>query len=88
MNENENEQIKSRKLLLPWGTRIFVHILCNVMILTAAFFIIVKGVDFGDVLVQKWLASLIVTLLTSIVLVQPLQVTISLVVCLIGFLEF
>ena len=63
-----------KKFLLPWWTRIIVHILCNIAIIAAAFFIIVKGVDFGDQLVQKWLASLIVSFFMSIILCQPLQV--------------
>lgn len=38
------------------------------------FFIIVKGISFGDEKVKKWLTSICVSLLASILVIQPLQV--------------
>lgn len=64
---------KRPKFLLPWWMRIAIHIVINIMIIAAAFFIIVKGVDFGDERVQRWLASLLITVVTSVVFIQPLQ---------------
>lgn len=66
---------KSKRMLLPWWTRIIVHICCNIAIIAAATFIIIEGIQFGDSLVQKWLASLIVSFFASIILYQPFQVS-------------
>jgi hypothetical protein len=40
----------------------------------AAFFIIVKGIEFGNEKVLKWLTSFIISVVTSIFLTEPIKV--------------
>lgn len=68
------KQHSKKKLLLPWWTRIIGHIFCNLSILTAAAFIVFMGIQFGEDKVKRWLASLFISFLTSIILCQPIQV--------------
>jgi hypothetical protein len=42
--------------------------------MVSLFFIIVRGIEFGDAKIQKWLTSLLSSFFSSIVLVQPLKV--------------
>ena len=42
-------------------------------IIVSIFFIIVKGIKFGDEKVKKWITSLLVSFLTSVLLTQPIQ---------------
>ena len=44
------------------------------MAAVSVFFIIVKGIEFGDEKVQKWLSAIIVSLVSSILLTQPIKV--------------
>lgn len=74
LNETKNPDKKRKKILLPWWTKIIGHIICVLIVGGCAFFIYIKGVEFGDAKVGKWLASLIICLLTSIFLTQPVQV--------------
>jgi hypothetical protein len=39
--------------------------------------VIIKGIEFGDEIVAKWLTSLIVSFLSSVLLTQPLKVIIN-----------
>jgi hypothetical protein len=39
--------------------------------------VIIKGIEFGDEIVGKWLTSLIVSFLSSVLLTQPLKVIIN-----------
>ena len=65
-----------KKILLPWWSRIIGHILCNLAIIAAAAFIVFEGIQFGDEKVKRWLASLFISFLTSLLLCQPIQVII------------
>ena len=44
------------------------------MAAVSIFFVIVKGIEFGDEQVQKWLSAILVSLLSSILLTQPIKV--------------
>ena len=43
------------------------------IIATSTFFILVKGIEFGNDKVEKWLTSLVVSFLASIFLTQPVK---------------
>ena len=45
------------------------------MTVVSVFFIIVRGIEFGDVKCQKWLTSLLSSFFSSVILVQPLKVS-------------
>jgi hypothetical protein len=40
----------------------------------SATFVIIKGIEFGDEKCGKWLSSLLISFLSSVLITQPLQV--------------
>ena len=60
----------------PWWFKFFAYVLSYAFIGVSIFFIIVKGIEFGNDKVQKWLATILMSFLTSVFLTQPLQVRI------------
>ena len=81
-NENsieEAKQIDKKKqkteIKFPWWCKVFAYILSFAFAGVSLFFVIVKGIEFGDEKVQKWLTSLLISFFTSLLLTQPLQVT-------------
>ena len=67
------EKIKNFSLSFPWWFKIIAYILSLVFIIVSIFFIIVRGIEFGDEKVKKWITSLLVSFLTSVLLTQPIQ---------------
>lgn len=59
----------------PWWFKIIAYILSFIVSTVCIFFIIVKGIEFGDEKVQKWISSFLISVLTSFLLTQPIQVT-------------
>ena len=59
---------------LPWWFKIVAYALSYSFMAVCIFFIIVKGIEFGNEKVEKWLTSLLISILTSIFLTQPIQV--------------
>lgn len=59
----------------PWWFKIIAYFLSFVVSTVCIFFIIVKGIEFGDEKVQKWISSFLISVLTSFLLTQPIQVT-------------
>ncbi len=45
-----------------------------ILFVISTFFLIVRGIEFGDLKTQKWLTSLISGFFSSILLIQPLKV--------------
>jgi len=78
--EQEEKEVKEnnkkkRELKFPWWCKIFAYLLSFAFAGVSLFFVIVKGIEFGDEIVQKWLTSLLISFFTSLLLTQPLQVT-------------
>lgn len=73
--KNKNDPKKMFEKKFPWWFKIFAYILSILFASVSVFFVIVKGIQFGDDKVTKWLTSLIVYFLCSIFLTQPIQVT-------------
>ncbi len=71
---NSNAKKKSFEVKFPWWFKIIAYVLSFAFAGVSLFFVIVKGIEFGDDKVTKWLTSLIVSFLSSIILTQPLQV--------------
>jgi ABC-type arginine/histidine transport system permease subunit len=81
-NENSIEEAKQivkknkkTELKFPWWCKIFAYTLSFAFAGVSLFFVIVKGIEFGDEKVQKWLTSLMISFFTSLLLTQPLQVS-------------
>jgi polycystin 1L2 len=70
-----NEKKKQKKeLKFPWWTKIIAYVLSFVFAAVSIFFIIMQGISFGDDKCTKWLTSIMVSFITSILLTQPIQV--------------
>ena len=74
LEANANEKKKSFELKFPWWFKIFAYMISFVFAGVSIFFVIIKGIEFGDDKVTKWLTSLIISFFSSILLMQPLQV--------------
>lgn len=78
--ENNNQEIdkdkkkQSKPFTLPWWFKIIGYLMAFCIVVVCLFFIIVRGITFGDDLCRKWLTSFIISVLTSIFLTQPIQV--------------
>jgi hypothetical protein len=64
---------KSR-LTFPWWCLFVVYGLCLILTGISIFFIIVRGIEFGDLKSQKWLTSILTGFFSSILLTQPLKI--------------
>lgn len=65
---------KKSKFFLPWWCKIVAYTLSLIFTGVSVFFIIVKGISFGDEKALKWLSSFVVSVFTSFLVTQPLQV--------------
>lgn len=73
--EMNDKKKKKGELKFPWWFKIFAYLLSFAFAGVSLFFVIVKGIEFGDEKVQKWLTSLLISFFTSLLLTQPIQVT-------------
>ena len=71
---NTNKIEKIREIKFPWWFKIFAYMLSFAFAFVSLFFVIIKGIEFGDEKVQKWLTSLLTSFFSSIFLTQPIQV--------------
>jgi hypothetical protein len=61
-------------LSFPWWC-LFIAYGCSIILVgISIFFIIARGIEFGDLKSQKWLASILTGFFSSIFLTQPLKV--------------
>jgi hypothetical protein len=74
-NEMKNPNIKKTfELKFPWWFKLVAYALSFLMACVCLFFVIVKGIVFGDAKVTKWITSVLVSFVSSVLLTQPLQV--------------
>jgi hypothetical protein len=57
--------------------KIFAYLLSLACAVTSLFFILMYGISFGNEKVQKWVTSLLVSILSSVFVTQPLQVALT-----------
>ena len=72
--ENQDKKKKKIELKFPWWCKIFAYVLSFSFATVSLFFVFIKGIEFGDEKVQKWLTSLLISFFTSLLLTQPIQV--------------
>ena len=70
-NEIKN---KLKRLRFPWWIKIIAYLISHVLMIISATLVIIKGIDFGDQICGKWLASLIFSFISSAFITQPSQV--------------
>jgi hypothetical protein len=63
--------------MFPWWCLFVAYGLSAIMAAVSIFFVIVRGIEFGDVKCQKWLTSLFSSFFSSLILVQPLKVSVA-----------
>ncbi|CAF1309622.1 unnamed protein product [Rotaria magnacalcarata] len=71
-----SDEKKSFRLLFPWWCLFIAYGLSFIVAAISIFFIIVRGIEFGDLKTQKWLASLLSGFFSSIFLIQPIKIII------------
>jgi len=74
--EDERKEISLRKYKFPWWFKFVAYFIAFSFASVSLFFVIVKGIEFGNDQVTKWLTSLIVSFVASVFLTQPLIVII------------
>ena len=65
---------KQSKLTLPWWWIFVAYGLCFILVVISIVFIIARGIEFGDVKTQQWLASIVTSFFSSVLLTQPIKV--------------
>ncbi|CAF1642081.1 unnamed protein product, partial [Adineta ricciae] len=61
-------------LTFPWWCLFIAYALSILIILVSIFFIIVRGIEFGDDKVKKWLTSVLTAFFSSILFTQPIKI--------------
>ena len=77
MLNNERKKCKDKKTVyikFPWWFKIIAYILSFLFAAVSIFFVIVKGIEFGNEKAAKWLTSVVLSFFSSILLTQPIQV--------------
>ena len=74
LNEYKQKSKIKKPLSFPWWFKIVTYISSFFLIMLSIIFIILKGINLGELNVKIWFTSLFILLLVSILLVQPLQV--------------
>ena len=73
----QSTQMKKKRkgpFAFPWWCLIIAYILAYLFIAISIFFIIVRGVEFGDEKTQKWLTSILTGLFSSVIVTEPIKV--------------
>ncbi|CAF1470524.1 unnamed protein product [Adineta ricciae] len=68
------ETKKKSKLMFPWWCLFIAYGLSFLLSVVAIFFIIVRGIEFGDLKTQKWLTSLLSGFFSSVLLIEPVKI--------------
>ena len=68
------EQKKRPSWTFPWWFLFIAYAFSLICAAISIFFIIARGIEFGDLTTQKWLTSLLTGFFSLIFLIQPLKV--------------
>ncbi|UJR25703.1 hypothetical protein I4U23_007054 [Adineta vaga] len=69
-----NDVSRKKSLTFPWWCIFIAYGLCIALVGVSILFIIARGIEFGDVKTQKWLASILSGFFSSMLLTQPLKI--------------
>ena len=86
MNKQTSGRGRQRGLLyltFPWWCVYIAYALSFVIIVISIFFIIIRGIEFGDLKTQQWLTSILTGIFSSVLFTQPIKI-----VCLAMFFAF
>ncbi len=65
---------KRSRFSLAWWWIFIIYGLCFLLVGVSMFFIIIRGIEFGDLKSQKWLTSILAGFFSSILFTQPLKI--------------
>lgn len=68
---------------LPWWCKIIAYVLSAIFMGVSIFFIIIQGINLGDEKVKKWLTSFLTSILSSILLTQPIKIILTAIVVIL-----
>ena len=63
--------------MFPWWCVFIAYGLSALIAAVSLFFIIIRGIEFGDTKIQKWLTTLLSSFFSSVILVQPVKVSVE-----------
>jgi hypothetical protein len=72
--KKEKKKDKKLPLTFPWWFKLIAYALSYTIGGICIFFILVKGISFGNATCTAWLTSVLISLFTSLFLTQPIQV--------------
>ena len=70
-----NGRRDKQRCTFPWWCLFLAYGLSLLIIATSIFFILIRGIEFGDLKSQQWLTSLILGFFSSTLVLQPIKVT-------------
>ena len=73
-NLKKSKKNGKKSKMFPWWCKIVAYILSFSFAFVCLFFIIIQGISLGDDKVKKWLASMLISVFTSVLITQPIQV--------------
>ena len=65
------------ELSFPWWCKIVAYLMSLIFASISVFFIVIKGISFGNDKSTKWLTSVVISLVSSLFITQPIQVFIA-----------
>ena len=68
---------KLSKITFPWWCLFIAYALSFSLMAVSIFFIIARGIEYGDLKTQKWLTSILTGFFSSIFLTEPIKVLLS-----------
>ena len=81
----KSEKEKQWKLTFPWWFVFVAYGFSLLLVVLAIFFIIIRGIELGDLKTQQWLTSILAGFFSSIFLTQPLKVYVSQSIIIVCF---
>ena len=75
--------MRGKRISFPWWFRIINYIIAFIFVAISIFFIIAKGISLGNDLCNKWLLTVLFSILTSFFVSEPLTVFIFLILLLL-----
>ena len=70
----KNRKKNVSQLRFPWWFKIFAYVLSFAFAAVSLFFVVIKGIVFGNTMVTKWLTAVLISLLSEILLTKPITV--------------
>ncbi|CAF4325140.1 unnamed protein product, partial [Adineta steineri] len=74
---SENAPVNKKKkssITFPWWCLFIAYGLSMIIIVISIFFIVVRGIEFGDVKTQQWLTSVLTGFFSSVIFTQPIKI--------------